>query len=137
MKKLFMAIVLFLSPLATAFAVQTGEMFTTKPLTSTCTQVFAEDSTGRAVIGGAVGAAGGAIAGRMLSRKGTMLGGLVGAGAGALIGHATREKVYVCKMTIKDEDKTHLVQTQTPRKISIYDNIKVIRTSENQYEVLE
>lgn len=136
MKNIFLAIALFLAGISSAFG-SDANIFTLNPSSSTCTQVFAEDGTNRAVVGGAVGAAGGAIAGRMLSRKGTMLGGLVGAGAGALIGHATREKVYNCKMTISVDDKTYLVHHQSPKKISVFDRIKVMKVSEGQYEVLE
>lgn len=98
---------------------------------SVCTLVAAESATGSTLVGGAVGATGGAILGRMIfGRKATTLSGIAGGVAGAMVGNAASEKSYHCKMLVeKDKVLVPYEATRSSRvtagyqyKFSVVDN---------------
>lgn len=98
---------------------------------SQCTLVAKESTTGSTLIGGGVGAVGGAAAGRLIGgKKGTGWGALLGAGVGALVGANSGDETYHCKLMVDSEYGQQLIETTSERKLNKGDSINLIQTSD-------
>lgn len=137
MKKVLLALAVSLFAVATAQAAQVVGDVVAVVEKANCTLVAKESTTGSTLVGGAAGAVGGAVLGRLVGgKKGTGWGALLGGGAGALVGHNSGDETYNCKLMVDADGERLMVETMSEKKLTRGDKITLVRTDDGKLSVM-
>ncbi len=98
-----------------------------------CALSAAEDTTGKAVIGGGAGAlAGGLIGAAAGGKSGAGWGGLLGGAAGAMLGSNSGRKSYFCRLLVRSDFGLNAVETVSETRYRVGDQVFLFKDTEGK-----
>jgi uncharacterized protein YcfJ len=106
--------------------------------TASCQLVNKEDTTGKTVVGGGVGAVGGAIVGKMLFGKGAggLLGGIAGGLAGGAVGNSMGKETWGCNLLVSFNGSTQMLTASADHQIRGGEQIKIVELASGEFRVM-